>query len=623
MNRVFKTHFKKTDLSRDTGFPLGGALFIFFTCFILYLFTLNPVFLDDDSAETITAAATLGLQHPPGYALAALLGRCFSLLPLGSPCFRLNTGSALFASLAVVLFAAFLHRALQTFEPAEHRAATPFGSRFILFYSALSGALLLAFSKTYWEKSGGAKGFVYILGTLLIFLLLHCALEKRPSSKSFSWQPFLAFFIFGLGFSNHWETHLLFFPLLAVIFIKISLAKVSLNLPSPKRAPLLLGLFLIGASPLLYLPLRAHLEPILNLGNPDTHSYFLADFFRHYTSERETSLAGAFFEALRGASSWKPFQDAFQQIMEIQGRQISAHLWEEIKLPGLLLSGLGLFVWARSNLRKELLAVLFSFALLLLALCSAAWIPTGPSALWYVDNFLIPANWTAGFLAAGGLYGLYQSWPQSKLKIFTLTLMSATLLFSLAFSNFENENQKYQMMRYDYGVNLLKSTPRGAILFAEADEDYFPLYYLQAVGHQRPDVRMIPAFILFEPWGVSQIEKRYPELGLTASSVSFPDHFAQIIYAVSEIVVKNRGKRPIGFSFFNGAFHHYYEALHPQLPTQRSGMILELKNPLTQALPPLPLEKLRTRHWLDCPSNQHPSLHEIRLVYKILGLSPD
>ncbi|HXB98166.1 MAG TPA: DUF2723 domain-containing protein, partial [bacterium] len=93
----------------------------------VYLATLSPAFPPDDSPETIAAAVTLGIQHPPGYPLPALLGRCAALgLPLGGAAWRINLLSSLLAVATALLGAALAWR-LTPAAPVGKRAAPGLG----------------------------------------------------------------------------------------------------------------------------------------------------------------------------------------------------------------------------------------------------------------------------------------------------------------------------------------------------------------------------------------------------------------------------------------------------------------------------------------------------------------
>src|ERR1043165_1145871 len=78
-----------------------GAVAIVIAAATLYFFTAARDIVVGDTPELITAAATLGVAHPPGYPLFTMLGHLFSLLPLGSIPFRVNTLSVVCDSLAV------------------------------------------------------------------------------------------------------------------------------------------------------------------------------------------------------------------------------------------------------------------------------------------------------------------------------------------------------------------------------------------------------------------------------------------------------------------------------------------------------------------------------------------
>jgi hypothetical protein len=603
-------------------------------CFSIYLGGLCPTFLDDDSAETITAGVTLGIQHPPGYALDALWVRVLSLLPMGGPCFRVNVGSAWLASLSVLLLFVCIRLSLGQILDRSKR-----GAKGLDLVCALAGSLLFAFSKTPWEKALGAKGGLYLLqqalllGFFLAWLLHETQADvKNRDSTATPWHPaktrwfLLALFLFAAGFSNHWETQVLFSPLLLLFFFKNEPVHEKTSGFPPSRIFLTAGaVSLVGISPLLYLPLRAHLHPVLDLGAPDNFSNFMDSFFRRYTAFRETSLFQTFRGYWTGAIPRDRLSEVLHLILKRQGSKIPEHLLGELKIPALLLAAWGfVFAW-RAKAQRTLLFLSLPFTLLCLALWSTLFIPADGMS-WYIDNFLLPANWIVAFLSALGLAALglvLFSLPSAqgrRLQWLWLFLACAVIPLYLFSVNVRPLDQENQMCRYDYGANLLKSCPANTVFFAEADEDYFPLYYFQEVEKCRPDVRMIPSFTLFETWGVDQVERLHPELGLTAAGHPFPDHFARIIYASSEIVVKSRDVRPCAFSCLDGAFHRFYLSRNPSLPLRRSGIILELSRPVFADGPVPTLGGLRLRHTADCPSNDHPSLMAIWWIYKSLGL---
>ncbi len=67
----------------------------------LYLRTLAPGLLYGDSGEFQTLVYSLGMSHPTGYPVYILLGRLFTLLPLGGLAWRVNLFSAVLSALTV------------------------------------------------------------------------------------------------------------------------------------------------------------------------------------------------------------------------------------------------------------------------------------------------------------------------------------------------------------------------------------------------------------------------------------------------------------------------------------------------------------------------------------------
>jgi hypothetical protein len=85
--------FKKTD-------ALIAAL-VWLSAFALYIRTLAPSLLWGDSAEFQTLSYTLGMTHPSGYMTHILIGKLFTLIPIGNIAWRVNLMSAFFGALAV------------------------------------------------------------------------------------------------------------------------------------------------------------------------------------------------------------------------------------------------------------------------------------------------------------------------------------------------------------------------------------------------------------------------------------------------------------------------------------------------------------------------------------------
>src|SRR5580704_6143732 len=79
------TSTKGTEKAADLDYrpSYGAAGIAAALVFLLYLITLAPSTAMWDTSEYIAAAYVLGIPHPPGNPFFILIGRFFSLLPIG------------------------------------------------------------------------------------------------------------------------------------------------------------------------------------------------------------------------------------------------------------------------------------------------------------------------------------------------------------------------------------------------------------------------------------------------------------------------------------------------------------------------------------------------------------
>lgn len=233
------------------GSALGLASFGF------YLVTLAPTVLyygseNYDSAHLQVVAYTLGIPSYTGYPTYAMLAHLFTYLPLGDPAYRVNLASAVFAAMAVAMLYVVCRR---------------FGAR---RFGAAAGTLAFGLSVTFWGQAMIAE--VYTLHVLLTTLFFLSLLFWRGDRQDR--YLLLAAFVGGVAMTNH-LTSVFLLPA-AVVFVALAEGSVLL------KPGLLLkgaGLFLLGLTPYLYLPLRASMEPPLlgagPVGDPSTLAGFV------------------------------------------------------------------------------------------------------------------------------------------------------------------------------------------------------------------------------------------------------------------------------------------------------------------------------------------------------------
>ena len=436
----------------------------------LYLCTLLPTVGLADTFEFQVVVPRLAVAHPTGYPLYVLLGKLFALLPLSNVAWRVNLASAVFATAAVLVLYALLVRLTAHWLPA------------------FLAALAFAFSSTFWSQAVVAE--VYTLHNLLVAAILYLLVlvgqdAILPPSR---WRAI--FFLLGLSLTNHLTTALL----VPAIGLALLWERPRLRL---KDWPMAAGLFLLGLSVYLFVPLR---WPALNRGEWMTLRGFLS-----------YATGGQFHGALRLAGWRDPVRWA------IVGRALR----EPFGWVGVGLAALGVARMAVRQRRALALTGLTFLAFLLYGL--DYYVPD-------ISVFLLPAHlvlavWLAEGIAqiangksanrqigksANRQIGKSANRQVSKsacaihscslfivslfivpLFIVPLFIASLFLPLSLLWLNLPRVDRSHDWGGYAWGryVLNLPLAPGSAVL---ADvEKFAPLYYLQQIEGVRPDLDVV------------------------------------------------------------------------------------------------------------------------------------
>jgi tetratricopeptide (TPR) repeat protein len=558
---------------------LVGAL-VFVAMAACTLPNLNPAFNADDSPETAACAATLGIQHPPGYPLDSLLGRLGVLVLPGNPGLAVNALSALCACLACGLLAAALYllltrgaglRALpssalaQSGLPLLTRGHEPL-AWLLPAAAAASGGLWLGLGRTFFSQALSAKGGVYTLQAALLAaaLLLTQLWEEdvaglrlqaqgsRLRLLNSRWALLLAL-VLGLSLANHWETGLLLLPALALHAVML-LPGLRLDARLGRRKawqPLLwmLAFLLLGLSLCIYLPLRSRLNPALNWGRPDTWPRFLACLLR----QEYTGTEAGFFRSL-AAGDWSE-----------AGAALAAVGGQSSRMLGLLASDMGP-AWLLALLGLPVLAFVFRRsrqALMLLALFAtgglavAFWFHLKPEMIWVMDVFLIPLYLVEALLAGvalGWLAERVRKRQERRRRAAWLRPLLAALMLSLPLAwglkALPALSQRQSFEAWDFGRDLLGSVSQDGLLLAEGDFYAMPCYYLQQVEGRRPDLVMLTSVFLSQDWGLRDAQRQHPGLGLDLDPEGYTDSGALYRASLRRLLAVSAGRRPIASSLF-------------------------------------------------------------------------
>ena len=245
------------------GWKWLGTLFVWAALAPVYLLTISQAVGAADTFEFQVVTPKLGIVHPTGYPLYLILGKIFTLLPLGTLAWRLNFASVVYALVAMGLLYLLLLRMLKRPLPA------------------ILGAVVTGLTVTFWSQAIIAE--VYALHALIVMIALYLMAkigdwnviltqsydqrsdrdaEERTINKSVPSAESLIIilaFVVGLGMTNHVTSVFLIPPaILTVLFTYHASRNTNHAIPLFKITYLLklTAAFLVPLLLYAYLPLR-------------------------------------------------------------------------------------------------------------------------------------------------------------------------------------------------------------------------------------------------------------------------------------------------------------------------------------------------------------------------------
>jgi len=108
-------------------------LVVFVALFSLYAYSAPRTVTLEDDGLFIMSSYFLGVDHPPGYPLMTVLGKLFTLLPVGSIAFRVHLLSAFFGGLTCVALWLVIRSLLDVLVTGHHRRELHPQHVFLLF----------------------------------------------------------------------------------------------------------------------------------------------------------------------------------------------------------------------------------------------------------------------------------------------------------------------------------------------------------------------------------------------------------------------------------------------------------------------------------------------------------
>ncbi len=250
--------------------------------FLIYISTMSRSIPYIDGGELTTDLWTLGIPHPTGYPLFSMLGYLFVHIPmLPEVAMRANLFAALCTSVAAGIFYLVFSRAqilLASGNVGRDKAQKaskgqkepphfPLGhNELFIRWSSVVAALVLVFSKTFWDQSTSIEVYPLQLVLFGLIMLVWLGFYSEPVKS----RAVLAGLALGLGFTNHMTT------ILTVPALLYLLSSVHRRTKFDLKALYFIAIGGLLASLLyLYLPIRASQKPLMDWGNPDNLQRFI------------------------------------------------------------------------------------------------------------------------------------------------------------------------------------------------------------------------------------------------------------------------------------------------------------------------------------------------------------
>jgi tetratricopeptide (TPR) repeat protein len=520
-----------------------------------------------DSGEYIATSYILGVPHPPGTPLYVLIGRIFSLLPLGAIAVRVNLLSSVSAAVAVLFTYLITVRIIRRNFPEESGLAP-----WLAWVGGVTAALFMAFAPTFWDNAIEAE--VYATASAVMCFCVWLALcwwdrQGQPQNDRYLW---LILYILFLAIGIHLGTFLVFpciyllvtmlhwdrvkkgaFWASIAIFLVIGFIRymmintindanpnvVDLSMAEPgirSQAGILfmimaaavvwnmisvLGLrFVVGVAALAvlgisvhyYLLIRSGLDPAINEGDPHNWENLKLLLLRDQYKPNEPNF--------RKADLWFQFDQMYLRYFGWQFHLANILGGKTHLIP----IGLGIF-GAAINAMREKKSFFLLFTLYLI---------TGPFMVYYLNfkeeevrerdyffvaNFHFFAIWI-GFGCAALIHAVAElfakpaedrrlhpvAWPLALVLLFTSAL---PLVAGQNNNNFFRHNRRGNYIAHNYAYNMLVGLEKDAIIFTNGDNDTFPLWYIQEVEGFRKDVRVLCLSLLNTDWCIKQA-RDYP-----------------------------------------------------------------------------------------------------------------
>ncbi len=190
----------------------------FLIAFIVYAFTIEPTASFWDCGEFISSAFKLQVGHPPGAPFFNLTGKFFTLFAKDNSqvAMMVNLMSATLSALTILfLFWTITHIAKKIMIGADNLLSV--GQQIVIFASGFIGAMVYAFSDTFWFSAVEAEVYAYSsFFTALVFWLILKWEDNHDKPSSDKYLVLIAY-LMGLSIGVH-LLNLLTIPAIVLVY---------------------------------------------------------------------------------------------------------------------------------------------------------------------------------------------------------------------------------------------------------------------------------------------------------------------------------------------------------------------------------------------------------------------
>jgi Protein of unknown function (DUF2723) len=441
---------------------------------VVYVLTLYRTLPGGDSGELISAVASGGVLHPPGYPLYSLLGAAFIHLPIGSLAFRMNLLSATCDAAAATVLTLAVSRGTRS------RAG-----------GVLSGALF-AFGAGVWRYAIAAE--VFALNNLAITLLLWVAVAY-DDTRDFRYA-LVGALVLGLGLCNHQTILFTGIPLIAWAVWKSEGVLVR-----PRALGRLTLAGTVGLLPYLYLPIAGARRALVTWGAADSWSGFWIHVLRREFGTFQLAPSGATAVATDIARAW------------------GEHTIEQVGWVGVAVAaiGAGVAFAAGRKRRRGLGLVLWVPPFVSVGVMMAG---ANMSVKDPIFGELVARFWQEPDIYVCGFLGVAFASLTSRLPPWAPALLAATLSLLQLGTNYRSMDRHASHLVEDYGAEMVRAAPPGALVVARGDLITNVLRYVLLSRHERPDLRVVDHERMGASWGVALYAARYPDVVFPGSRYS-------------------------------------------------------------------------------------------------------